>query len=357
MAKPRCLILFEESCKTDETRKTYLFHLDKFLNWAHKDFESLLFLSKPELTELLVDYALYMKKRVSPNSLPCYFAGLYKFFDINDREFNKRKVNALFGEKIKCKGDRAITDHELNEMIRVASSEKAKALIHVLSATGCRPRAITELKLRDIQEMPDGCMSLRIYAGSTHEFTTFLHRVAVDALKKYHAWRVANGEKLTPDSLVFIVSRKFVKMSVISLDPTAIARIFVGIMDKAKINRKKDGTRNYDLAVCGGMRKRFNTKLKRNPNIPFVISEMFMSHKTSLESHYLKPTKEELFEEYKKAIPDLIFDESEKLKIKFAIQQKEMEGSKSKDIELSELRSRMDVIEKLLLNASKTVEG
>jgi len=339
--KPRCLIIFEESCRTDVTRKAYLFQLDKFVKWAGKDFESLLFLSKPELTDLLVDYALYLKKRVSPNSLPNYFAGIFKFFDIGDREYNKRKINSLFGEKVKRKGDRPITDQELNEMIRVASSEKARALIHVLSATGCRPKGITELKLKDIEQMPDGCLSLLIYAGSTHEFVTFLHSVATNSLKKYHAWRVEHGEKLTSDSLVFVNSRKFVSLSIKPLDSTTIARILSGVMDKAKIKRKKDGFKNYDLAVCGGMRKRFNTKLKKNPNIPFAISEMFMDHKTSLESHYLKPTREELFEEYKKAIPDLIFDESEKLRAENKRKQKKIQELESDKKRISELEDKV----------------
>jgi len=143
--EPRCLVLFLESCRSEKTRESYVFHLEKFLKWTKKDYESLLFLSKPELTDLLVDYVLYMKKRVSPNSLPCYFAGLFKFLDINDREYNKRKINSLFGEKVKRRGDRPITDQELNEMVRVASSEKAKALIigySVLNAYWLAPIAI-----------------------------------------------------------------------------------------------------------------------------------------------------------------------------------------------------------------------
>jgi len=354
MVKPRCLILFEESCRAEKTRKSYSFQLEKFVKWTGKDFESLLFLSKPELTDLLVDYALYLKKRVSPNSLPNYFAGIFKFFDINDREFNKRKISSLFGEKVKRKGDRPITDQELNEMVRVASSEKAKALIHVLAATGCRPQGITELKLKDVEEMPDGCLSLLIYADSTHEFTTFLHRIAADSLKRYHAWRVAHGEKLTPDSLVFVSSKQFASLPTKPLDTTTLARILSGVMEKAKIKRKKEGVSNYDLAVCGGMRKRFNTKLKRNPNISYPISEMFMDHKTSLEGHYLKPTREELFEEYKKAIPDLIFDESEKLRMENKSKEVKIQELESDKKRISELELKIENISELLKRVTET---
>ena len=86
-------------------------------------------------------------------------------------------------------------------------------------------------------------------------------------------------------------------------------------MKKAGITRVKTGNR-FDLASCGGFRKRFNTILKMNPNISQAVSERLTDHKDGLEDNYLKPTREELFEEYKKAIPELVFDEAEKLKIK-----------------------------------------
>ena len=146
MENPRCLILFLESCRSESTKKSYLFELDKFLKWAKKDYESLLFLEKTELTDLLVDYTLHLKKRVSPNSLPVFFAGIFKFLDMNDKEYNKRKIASLFGEKRKRAGYRPIIDKEINEMIRVSSNERQVALIHVFSATGCRPEAITTLK-------------------------------------------------------------------------------------------------------------------------------------------------------------------------------------------------------------------
>ncbi len=353
MDNPRCLVLFLESCRSESTREAYLFHLEKFLKWAKKDYESLLFLAKPELTDSLVDYALYLKKRVSPNSIQCYFAGIFKFLDMNDREYNKRKINCLSGEKLKRRGDRPITNKELNEMIRVSSNEKQKAMIHVFSATGCRPEAITGLRLKDVKDIGDGCLSLRVYAGSTHESFVFLHRLASDALKKYHSWRKENGEKMTSDSLVFTASRKFASMPTKPLDSTTIGKILSGIMKKAKIQREKDGHRHFDLAVCGGFRKRFDTITKRNPEIPYAVGEMLMDHKNKLEANYFKPTREELFEDYKKAIPELVFDESEKLKISNELKDKEIEGLRTRDKRIAELERNMENVKELLKQSKK----
>ena len=352
MEKPRCLILFEESCKSERTLQTYLYHLDKFLKWASKDYESLLFVEKLELTDLLVDYAIYEKKRVSPNSMQLIFAGIFKFLEMNDREFNKRKIISIFPEKVKSGGERAITDKELIEMFRVASSEKAQALIQVLSATGCRPQGIVELQMKHIEEMPDGCLSLTVYAGSLKEYTTFLHSIATRALKKYHAWRESHGEKLNPESFVFTGTMVFATLPSKHLHYTTIATIISGCMIKANIKRIKTGNR-YDLATCTGIRIRFNTKFKMNPDISYPIAERFMDHKYRLESHYLKPTKEELFLEYKKAIPDLVFDESEKLRIENENKQKKINELESSKVKIAELESRMDNIYKHIQKLKK----
>jgi len=347
MDNPRCLVIFLESCRSERTKKDYLFKLDKFLKWAEKDYESVLFLSKPELTDLLVDYALYLKKRVSPNSIAMYFAGVFKFLDMNDKEYNKRKIHFLFGEKVERGGDRAITNKELNQMLRACSTHKDRAMLQVFSAVGCRPQAISDLKLKDVDAIGDDCLSLRIYAGSTHARFTFLHGIASDSLRKYHKWRESQGEKLTSDSWVFVGNRKFASMPTEPLSPTTIAKIFVLLMKKAGITRVKTGNR-FDLASCGGFRKRFNTILKMNPNISQAIAERLMDHKDGLEDNYLKPTREELFEEYKKAIPELIFDESEKLKIKLENKQKKIDELESSKDRITELESRMASIDELV---------
>jgi len=53
---PRCLILFEESCRTKATRITYSQLLNTFLNHVNKDHESLLLLPNDQLQILLEDY-------------------------------------------------------------------------------------------------------------------------------------------------------------------------------------------------------------------------------------------------------------------------------------------------------------
>ena len=354
MNQSKDMLYFLESCHTEATRKSYEFHLDKFWKWSGKDSESIKFLTKSERTDLLCDYALYKKKRVSPNSLPSYFGGIFKFLRISDLEFNREKVVGLFGQKVKLRGYRPITDQELNEMIRACSNDLQRALIHVFSANGYRPEAMTDLTMKDVEEIGEGCFSLRVYVGSRdHEADIFLHRFASDALKRYFVWREYNAEKFTPDSWVFISSRKFARMPIRKLGITSIQKILSLVMKKAKIKREKHGTNRYDLAVCGGYRKRFDTIVKGNSDIPYAYAEKLMDHKNRLEANYFKPTREQLFEQYKKAIPELIFDESEKLRVENENKQKKIDELQSSKVRIAELESRMDTINKHLQELKK----
>jgi len=127
------------------------------------------------------------------------------------------------------------------------------------------------------------------------------------------------------------------------------------MMKNAGVKKIKATKTRYDLASCNGIRKRFNTKLKRNPDISFAMAEKLMDHKTSaLEEAYTVPTKEELFQEYKKAVHDLMFDEAEKLRIESDNKQKKIDELESTKNQLSELKARMASIESHLENVTES---
>jgi len=351
---PRCFLLWNESFSSVRTKKDYNYKLGVFLKWAHKDYESILLLTKSELTEILEDYALYKKRRVSINALSSYFYAVFSYLDFHDREFNKRRIKRLLkGEKENKGGKRAITGQELINMDRCAHSKKARTLLQLFAFTGARPEAISELKLKDVEQMPDGFLCLTIYAGSNKEKPAFIPPTAVKILKEYHSERQDNGEKLGLDSYVIGASKLSATLRPNPISPTTFAQMMNLMMKNASVKKIKTGNR-YDLASCNGIRKRFNTILKRNPDISFAMAEKLMDHKTSaLEEAYTVPTKEELFEEYKKAVPDLTFDEAEKLRIESDNKQKKIDELESTKNQIAELKARMDSITELMNRVSQ----
>jgi len=310
--KPRSQFLFESACTTDATLSTYTSLLNQFLRWVHKDHESLLLLPDDQLNILLEDYVIFMKKRHPRSTIKGHLAAINKFLIINDRKVNSKKLAMFLPGESKPGGERAITTDEVQRMLSHVGTKRAKAIINLFAATGSRPEALCDLKIKHVEQMTDDCKSLILYVDSTHEFTTFLHSEASKALDDYFEVRRQKGEYLRGESFVigrdtFIVNEKKPRPVTVN----ALESSLTHAMNRAGIKRVKNGNR-YDLAVCGGFRKRFDTIMKINPNISYAIAEKMMDHKIRMEGHYFKPTKDELFAEYKKAIPELTIDDSER---------------------------------------------
>jgi len=80
---------------------------------------------------------------------------------------------------------------------------------------------------------------------------------------------------------------------------------------------------------------------------------MFSDHKIRMEPSYMFPSKEKLFEEYKKAVPELIIDEKEKLKQELKQKKKEAESSKGMKKEITDMKKRFDGLEEILEKLSE----
>ena len=72
-----------------------------------------------------------------------------------------------------------------------------------------------------------------------------------------------------------------------------------------------------------------------------------------MEPSYMFPSKEKLFEEYKKAVPELIIDEKERLKQELKQNKKEAESSKGMKKEIVDMKKRFDGIEDILKKLSE----
>lgn len=329
----RAIELFNQSMPNPNTADTYHKSLNYFLEWAHKDHESLLLLSTKELQTLLEDFIFYLKQRkLQRTSIKLYLAAIGKFLTINEKDFNIKRLRLFLPEITKPSGPKAWSTEQISKMLEFADNKRMKAIIHFLSATGCRIGVISELKWKHIKPIGDDCYQVTVYEGTAHEYTTFLHPEAKVSLDDYTQERLKRGERIAEQSLVFAQQRsnKYSKnepITVYSLG-TQISRLAL----KAGIERKSSENGRYETSVGNGFRKRFNTILKSNSNISYAIAERLMDHKTYLEGVYLDTTNTaSLFEQYKKAIPELIISNEQRDRIrikKLEIEKSELEKSK-----------------------------
>ena len=75
----------------------------------------------------------------------------------------------------------------------------------------------------------------------------------------------------------------------------------------------KKNYRSYEFKQAHSFRKWFKTRMEMSGVKP-IVTEMLMGHDIGVSGSYMKPTKEELLEEYAKAIDNLTVVESREKK-------------------------------------------
>jgi len=307
-------------------------------------------LDETELEDKLEDYVFYLKRRVSdgelsPNSVPDIMVSIFKFLKCNRKKIDREIITQHYPDKIKMGGDRAITDNEIRQLLDY-SDKRDTAIIHIVSATGARPEALSELKIKHVTKLEDGFTKLILYADDyKHETITFLHPEATHAYNEYIKWRKRMGEKITDESYVFSTITKVRKNPSNRLNMGNMQCTMHRLFQSAGILRVKKGKR-YDLATFTGFRKRFNTRLEMNSAISMSTIQCLMDHTGYLSRNYRKPTGEELLREYKKGVNDLMI--SKEWKLKEELEESKKENVVEKDKRIADLESALNKQEIML---------
>jgi len=345
---PRCVTVWLSCIKAEITQKTYLYYFEKFRSWAKIDsYEDLLKADSKSIQRLIEDYVLFLRDTISPNSINSQIAPIFLFFQVNDVVLNLVKIRKMFPEKVKRSGLDAYTREDVQSMLENTIFKRTKAVILIFASTGCRVGGLVELKIADVESMPNGCKCLTFYKDYKEEYYGFLTPEASEALDDYLKERESLGEKLTPQSPL-IRARRTVLPKQCSIQ--MIAEIIETSLNGH--TRERGGTGRFKVQTLHGFRKYFNVIMKLRPDVNLSLCEKLMGHSVtiSLDNHYLPATKEQLFEEFSKAIPALTVDRKIRLE-----EQLNLKDAKYKRQE-TEKDKRIKDLETLTLNLSFKVE-
>lgn len=173
--KQRSITVFENSIKSEGTKKTYKHVLTKFKEYYKiRDFDSLLTIAEDKIQIMLEDYLFYLKKKVSPNSVPTIMAGIELFFLMNRKTINTKILHKMYPSRIKVTGEKAWTTKDIQKILGVSTSKRSIALIHFLASTGARIGAISGLQIKHITDLDKNCKSVILYDGTKEEYISFL---------------------------------------------------------------------------------------------------------------------------------------------------------------------------------------
>jgi len=349
---------FDEAIRRDSTRRSYHYNLNEFMRFAKLiNYDKLAKQSTDAIQKLLENWVRAQKKKTSvANTISTKLNAVELFLEMNKRIWYKKIVRKMLPDSDELAGgDVPFTNDDLVRLKQVAKKPRDIAIIDFLASTGVRPGCLSDpvLQLKHLEPMTAGCTAVKVYDGSREGYWAFLTSEATQSLNRYLKWREFNKEELGPESILFKnYENPNKKKDFLTAD--SVRQTLVNLLRLAGIERKKTKNR-YDKAIVYGFRKRFNGILKMNNEVNSNIAEKLMAHKRGLDGSYLKPTREQCFEEFRKAIPELIIDPTRRQKIK--IQQLEQEKSEleKSDQAIKNLEKKMKVLWEASLPKTRVV--
>lgn len=303
-----------------------MYQLNKFKEWSKiKDFNGLLQAPQKDIQILLEDYVMYLKKTISPNSIPIYFAPIELFYVMNDVNLNFKKIRKLFPDKVKKGNERGYTRNEIQNILNSAKTKRHKALLLLLASSGCRIGSIPDIKLKHLSEIEES-YAIKIYEGEKEEDFIFTTPEATKIINDYLDERRQDGEYIDGETPLFRTTYRLGIEKVKSCTVDNLTHIMGRLV--SVIERKKTGkTNRFDIPKNHGFRKFFATIIKNTDGVSPTMTEKLINHIgiVQMDSAYFTPSMEEMFDAYKKAIPNLLIDQTQKQELK--IKQLEIEKS------------------------------
>lgn len=344
----KSLLVYEKFVRSEATRKIYVYYFNTFLKWAQKSMDlvtadGLLQLKDEKLQEIVEDYLMHLRRRLSPNSLPAIIAALEIFFSMNDKNLNFKKIRRMVPAIVKKSGNAAWTTSDIQKMLQNTVSRRDRAFVHILASTGCRIGTLQDLKIKHLSNMSDNCKSVLFYEGTNEEYLGFLTSEASNVVEEYLEERRKDGEKIEQNSPVLRSSYQLGMQKVKPMS-TASAKMIANRLANS-IARNKQGTR-YAVMAAHGFRKRFNTILKNNKEGNLALKEKLMGHKGVfvLDGSYHNPDVTTLFEEFKLHIANLTISDSDRNKLKIAHLEAELSEKEKLNDEIQRQKQAIDYL-------------
>jgi integrase len=298
--------LFLDSIRSNETKNKYTSYLKRYLDITQ--LQNPLSQTDPRLIERqIIDFIIKMKKEgKNYGAIQNYITTILSFYKINDVVLNTKKISRFMPEHRKVKKDRSYTHEEISRLLEIAD-ERMRVVILLLASSGIRIGAIPALRIRNLEDL-----KITIYENEKEEYIAFLTPECKKAVDSYIDMRSRYGEKITDNS--FLIREQFdIRDNFAIRKSKGIGR--GGLQWKLEDISRRSNVRSKDVPIAHGFRKFFTTQLI-NSKVNIEIREMLLGHKIGLASAYYRPTEEEMFDEYEKAIDNLTINEENRLRTK-----------------------------------------
>lgn len=312
-----------------DTKKNYRFKVREYLRATGSTGDQLVdsVRRSPKVFEKrFAEFLQEVGKKSSPSTVVGFRDSVKRFLEINrvgSKSVDWNYVSEFVPKHKRFGEDRAPTLDEVRKIVQMADL-RTKCLILFLCSSGARIGSVAWLKWRDVEEVEwEGrkFAKVTVYRGEPEQYTTFVTPECYSHLGDYRRLRESLGEKVGPQSSVFV--RELNKRNP---DPTKVEQVSVNHLKnqvgemlrqmamRAALDSKGEYAK-YEFKQVHGFRKFFKTRMEVAGVKP-IITELLMGHAIGVANSYMKPSNEELLQEYSKGVPALTILTPEKENVK-----------------------------------------
>src|SRR5215475_1476555 len=214
------MVMFRYGLRAPDTRRQYPRRFQYFLDYLKMqgtlDDQAKQFISNarknPRWAEdSLMSFIEFQKERaardeISESTITNYYKATKLFCVMNDLLLNWKKISRGLPIGRRAADDRAPRIDEIKKLIEYPD-RRIKAIVFTMISSGIRIGAWDYLRYKDIVPLIDAkgeiiACRLRVYAGDSEEYYTFITPEAYASLKEWFDFRTSYGEKINPDSWV-----------------------------------------------------------------------------------------------------------------------------------------------------------
>lgn len=299
-----------------QTRENYVLRVRAFLRRVDMSADE--FVKKVEsdpkwFEEEYIVFVGEVSKSSATSTTAFWRDSLKKFLEINRIKGVDWEYLNQFLPRVRKSGlDRAPTAEEVRKLVSIAPL-RTRCLILFLCSSGARIGSVEYLHWRDFEEVvANGRKMARavIYRGEPEEYVSFVSPECWENLLRYRGVREELGESISPSSAVFVRDDNMSKHEREKVRPIGTRtlknqlRWLENSVSMRATLSQKNNHKTYEFKQAHGFRKFFKTRMEMSGVKP-IITEMLMGHALGISGSYMRPTSNELIEEYCKAVDSL----------------------------------------------------
>lgn len=199
------MMFYNAISKSEETKKTYLYRLYKFMKFMNVNKVDGLYVNdKNTIQNNIIKYIVNERDRgLSYNSQHLIKAVLMSFYKYGlDIELSNHKIEKYLGAQTRTNTEAYKREH-IQKILDVCDVRK-KVVVLLLASTGIRIGALPNLKVKHLKKIQVNnsmhIYKITVYEGSYEQYITYCSNECAKAVDVYLSHREAKGETIADNS-------------------------------------------------------------------------------------------------------------------------------------------------------------